>query len=274
MTDLHKRARELVAAAGDGDGPTAADRDGLRAAVLLRVGAAATAAGSAVTAVAVPAKAAGSVAVADVGAASTAAKASVAALTTLTTKALVVFAVVGAGALGTSAYFATSTPKPRAAQPSVKPAAAPSRATMSPLPRLEVASSARVVDPPAPPPAGARTSPPASPAPVASPRPVVTSNLPSSVPASLDAEAGALGSALAALREGQADKALSLLDDQDSRFLDGALGEERSATRIDALCTLGRMPEAHVIATRFLEQHPRSLLAPRVRASCGVTRTP
>jgi hypothetical protein len=87
---------------------------------------------------------------------------------------------------------------------------------------------------------------------------------------SLDEETRALRSAIADLRDGQLDRALMAIDAQDDRFPRGALAEERAEARIAVLCALGRNDEARVDAARFLGAYPRSLLAGRVRASCGM----
>jgi hypothetical protein len=70
------------------------------------------------------------------------------------------------------------------------------------------------------------------------------------------------------------ERALAAINAQDARFPDGALREERAEARIVALCALGRVEEARAKASLFLQEHPRSLLASRVRASCGGTPAP
>jgi hypothetical protein len=85
----------------------------------------------------------------------------------------------------------------------------------------------------------------------------------------LRAEARALGEAQRALDQRQPALALRLIEAQRHTFAGGALGEERNAVRVLALCALGRTEEATVEAARFLAAAPRSLLAPRVRAACA-----
>jgi len=70
------------------------------------------------------------------------------------------------------------------------------------------------------------------------------------------------------------EQALAALDAQDSLYGQGVLGEERAASRIDALCALGRRAEARAAAARFLADHPHSLLAPRVAAACEGVSSP
>jgi hypothetical protein len=108
---------------------------------------------------------------------------------------------------------------------------------------------------------------------IASPRPVVTNAASNAEPDTFEDETQALRSALSGLRAGRADSALAALDEQDTRFRRGALGEERAVARIETLCALGRTREAGEKATLFLTQHPRSVQAARVRASCGAPKS-
>jgi hypothetical protein len=62
-------------------------------------------------------------------------------------------------------------------------------------------------------------------------------------------------------------RALSLADEGNRKFSGGMLGEEREASAILALSRLGRTAEARRRAARFLEEHPRSSFAERVRLS-------
>jgi outer membrane protein assembly factor BamD (BamD/ComL family) len=82
-----------------------------------------------------------------------------------------------------------------------------------------------------------------------------------------------LREANAELQSGDAARALGLLDAHARAFPSGALGEERSAQRVFALCKLGRVAEARAEATRFTKANPESPLAKNVRSSCaGDTR--
>lgn len=83
------------------------------------------------------------------------------------------------------------------------------------------------------------------------------------------AETGLLREADAALRSGDAARALSLLDELARTHPNGVLRQERSAERVFALCKLGRTHEARVEAERFLREAGDSPLAASVRASCG-----
>ncbi len=89
----------------------------------------------------------------------------------------------------------------------------------------------------------------------------------------IEGETRALRAAMADLRDGHADRALASLDAQMARFPSGVLVEERTEARIIALCALGRTEEARGVAAHFLADYPRSVLAGRVRASCGGATT-
>jgi hypothetical protein len=86
---------------------------------------------------------------------------------------------------------------------------------------------------------------------------------------SVAAETQLLREADAALRGGDAARALGLLDEHARAYPNGALREEESAERVFALCKLGRVPEARGEADRFLRANGDSPLAASVRASCG-----
>jgi hypothetical protein len=85
----------------------------------------------------------------------------------------------------------------------------------------------------------------------------------------VDVETRLLRMAEASRQDGDAARALQLLDQHASQFPRGALAEERAAERIFALCDLGRVAEATAEAQRFLTEHPRSPQGAHVRASCA-----
>jgi hypothetical protein len=91
-------------------------------------------------------------------------------------------------------------------------------------------------------------------------------------PSSLGAETALLEDARAALAGGDAAGALSLLDEHERAFPRGVLVEERLATRVFALCSLGRRTEAESVAERLLRQSPSSPLRARVLQSCAGRR--
>jgi hypothetical protein len=84
----------------------------------------------------------------------------------------------------------------------------------------------------------------------------------------LRAETEALRLAQQALRDKTPEQTLRLLDEQDVRFHDGQLRQERSAARILALCQLGRVEEARAQALGFERAWPHSALLGRVRSAC------
>jgi hypothetical protein len=85
--------------------------------------------------------------------------------------------------------------------------------------------------------------------------------------ASLSDEALELRRVDRALRGNSPLLALGILDDLDRRIPRGALREEREAARLMARCKLGD-GAARAAAARWLERHPRSVYAPRLRTFC------
>jgi hypothetical protein len=75
--------------------------------------------------------------------------------------------------------------------------------------------------------------------------------------------------AQAALRKGDAAYALGLMGSLDQIQKGGALGSERSMTKVLALCQLGRAPEATVIARRLLRGNSHLPYVQRLRRSCA-----
>jgi len=88
------------------------------------------------------------------------------------------------------------------------------------------------------------------------------------LPDALRAETEALRSAQQALRDGEPQRALRLLDEQDRSFRAGLLQQERAAARVLALCQAGMANEARAQALRFERLWPKSALLGRVRAAC------
>ncbi|MGA3123624.1 MAG: hypothetical protein ABSF69_22890 [Polyangiaceae bacterium] len=86
-------------------------------------------------------------------------------------------------------------------------------------------------------------------------------------------EARLLKGAFAALRDGDASSALTLLDQHAQTFPGGALADERDVERVAALCRLGRKAEARSVADAFLAGRPPSRLTERVRESCAEVPT-
>ncbi len=305
---LGPEARALLDAAREADDPTDADRARVRRAVVAAIaasagasavasagsaaasaaggGASATAAGTA-TATATSA-AVGTPALAGAGAAAIVKVVAVLAV------AATVTAIAVTAATPHDGPDATAVPGDRAPATSAPASVIVMRSRERPAGTEDVAPGpiAAPVAPPvetdrpvAPEPArAARSTPRLSPiatrsagedAPVAGPAPEVAPATlrvePPPAPAMprLAEEVALLGRAQAALRDGAAPRALALLDEHAARFPEGALRQERAATRVLALCAIGRPDEASVEARSFLASSPASPLAARVRASCA-----
>jgi hypothetical protein len=82
-------------------------------------------------------------------------------------------------------------------------------------------------------------------------------------------EAHLLREADGALRRGDLAGATRWLDEHARLFPRGVLAEERDGQRVLVLCAAGHADAARMEASRFLSAYPRSLLAERIRASCG-----
>jgi len=85
----------------------------------------------------------------------------------------------------------------------------------------------------------------------------------------LEAEARSLADVQRALRDNRPGEALHLLREQERAFQGGALGEERAAARVFALCAAGDGERARALAVQFLWAHPASPFADRVRTTCA-----
>jgi hypothetical protein len=176
-------------------------------------------------------------------------------------KGAATFAVVAS--LGAGGYFAmrpahrmptqpavveARDPKPQASEipPPAAVVFAPPQATAR-LARAKVA--ARPASRPAPAPAPAVAA------------PVVESS-------SLAEETQLLREADRAVRAGDGERAMALLNDHAARFPDGNLAPERAAERLVVLCLDGKADAS--AASRFLAAHPGSALTARVKQACGL----
>ena len=86
---------------------------------------------------------------------------------------------------------------------------------------------------------------------------------------SLAEEVRLLSKAEQQLYAGHADDAMRTLAEHDRRFPGGALAEERMAARVQALCALGRVPEARADFAKLARAYPRSPQLDRARRFCG-----
>jgi hypothetical protein len=296
MSDaLSPKSQAFLRSVQDADDPTRDDYDRVRAGVKARL-AASVAAGVAalVTAKTV---AASEAAVLTAAAATATTATAVTAVTTASvgggaavptgsagvafaTKLVAVVLVVGAAAGGTRAVVrhqqamhasAAEATMVHATADVPRDLQAPQARPPMPLPPT-LATALATVEPTSPPAPPALTPPPAS-APSPAPSPALATALTTTetafAPSSLDAEIALVRDARAALRGGDAARALALLDEHTRRFSRGALAEDCDAERIYALCALGRSGEARSLATRFLTSHPASPHGASVRASCG-----
>lgn len=81
-------------------------------------------------------------------------------------------------------------------------------------------------------------------------------------------EVAMLDHAAAALREGDAARSLQWLTDHERQFPSGRLADVRKATRVRALCRLGRAAQASAEAQALRREHPESAVAKRAPRSC------
>jgi hypothetical protein len=85
----------------------------------------------------------------------------------------------------------------------------------------------------------------------------------------LEQELPLLRAAQEAMRAGDFDRALSLLEAHAKRFPGGALSEERRAAHAIALCRKAPGPAARVEADAFVREVPSSPLVERVAEACA-----
>jgi len=166
----------------------------------------------------------------------------------------------------------------------VVPKKAPARAPVTmggdpPYPPAQPASAAPIASP-TPPVAPTQAEPPPPPpsppspatAPSEEPAPKPAAPAPVAQPAatSLTYEVAALDHAREALVSGDAGGALRALDDHDRRFPGGMLGPEATVLRIEALALRGDRASAVRLGKAFLDAHPRSPHASRLRSLLGL----
>lgn len=264
MNELGPEAQEVLLEGRDGDNPTPADRARIRAALMSAIvtGAAATAAGQAqaATEIGLPAS---------VG----------------TTKPVVTsifgsvfakgIAIVCLGVAGTGAWLAWPDEKtkeaPVASPKLEKPTDSIAASTAAPTPSPTTETEVLLEKPLDPIPNASTLASASKPVPVRPAGPLPEPDVPVESADSLLAETDRLRKAHGAMREGNAEKALTLLSDQAAEGEGQKLREERSAARVLALCKLGRVAEAQAEAAAFLAQNPQSPLADRVRKACPST---
>jgi len=248
MSDLGPEARAILSAGRDGDDPSPEDRARLKRKLL-----AGLAAGAATTAGAAEAAgAAKSIA---------AAKATTAlAWSSTVWKAIAGIVVIGAVSGGIVVAGAEKGKPPRLAMPVITQSIADRKPPLAAAPADAAPEETKREEPKAEPQA----------------KRIAGNTAPSAKTKEEDAdtlleETRQLREARRALKDGDADRALALLDDKTAANQGEKLGEERAAARVLALCKLGRVEEANAEAAKFLEKNPRSPLAARVRKACPTT---
>jgi hypothetical protein len=167
------------------------------------------------------------------------------------------WAIVGAGVValataGTAVYSvrssSTSTPVTVAPPVAFEPPVAASVPQLPPSATAEASSAA------APPLPTAAKTPPAAPSALEPPRAL-----------GLGQEVAALDRARDALAAGNAAGAIRQVDEYESQFPRGALAQEATALRIEALLQQGNRDAAVRLADRFLASNPKSPHAARIR---------
>jgi RNA polymerase sigma factor (sigma-70 family) len=150
---------------------------------------------------------------------------------------------------GTSSRAPSAAPPGSVTQVASVPAAALPPGPDDPPPRASAPSSGR--SPASPPKLG----------PAEAPTPAPTEP-------GLEDEVAVLDRASAALRDGDAAQALQRLAEHERRFSTGRLVDVRKATRVRALCRLGRDAQARAEATVLRREHPQSAVAQRTPLGC------
>ncbi|HTA89491.1 MAG TPA: hypothetical protein VK745_07945 [Polyangiaceae bacterium] len=250
MDDLSPNTRALLDAARSFDDPTDADRDRVRAGVMMRIGGVAAVGTAAITA-----------------AKSSSAAASAAPMIANALGGTSLFggmlAKVGigmvlAGAVASGAYVALRpvhhAPAAVVAVATL-PVAAPVAQPLAAPVATSADSEAAAVDPADLPLDDARPSPARSGRAHA---------------ADLEGEMKLLRTADAALRRGDSAAALSALNKHAALYPTGVLSQEREGVRAIALCTGGNLSQGQSAAQRFLAQAAKSPLASRIRAACSL----
>jgi len=143
----------------------------------------------------------------------------------------------------------------------VVPTTAASAVNGAPQPTALVGSASPEVAPTAPHPASALVAGSASSRPVDSPRAARPRD-------SLAGEVALLSRAETELRAGRPGNALLALNEHQRKFPRGALAEERTAARIQALCALGRSDEADAQLKQLQHISPNSAHQERARQVC------
>ncbi len=265
---LNPNDRALLEAGREGLEPSLDDRKRLRGAIAAQIGIAATISAASAGATATSAAAA-TVATAGAGVASGSGGAAAGTAVVAVVKGLAALVLLaGAGALG---YRAMHSPAPATEVAHAQTAvAAPPSAIVPPIVNTVEMPAPNVV------PAEIASAPVVATSAMSTASSVVRAPSPSAKSSPAEAPVGTLSQethlvadARAAMRSGDASRALTLLEEHARRFPGGVLSEEREAERVAALCAAGRGDEARMRAARFSRDYPRSALGAKVRAACA-----
>jgi hypothetical protein len=241
MIDLDPKAQALLVSIRDADGPTRREKARVKKRVLAR--------------------AAGVILAASAGTASTTTAAAVSTAAGVWSAKLVMVAIAASALVAGGAATGVVAFRDHARH---RGTATVSQVT-APPPVLAPASEG-ATQPVATDPRGASTSAPTAHAAVAVLEPPAPSQQ------TLEEELPLLQSAQEALRLGDTDRALSLLDAHAKRFPAGALAEERRAAHALAACRKPGDPAARAEAQAFLRNSPSSPLVESVRKACSLAK--
>ena len=172
-------------------------------------------------------------------------------------KLIAAISIVGAAAAVPAGYFAWQRHHQQLAnRPGVAPAVVAAKPALPVPPAIPPTSTVHAAEDQGTPPATAEK---ASSGPTRAARPAVT----------LAHELSSLDAARGLLARGDANGAPARLDAYGRAYPHGRLGLEAEVLRIDALDESGRTDAARARAAAFLQHHPHSVLAARVRTRLG-----
>jgi hypothetical protein len=261
MNELSQSARHLIETVGNHDGPGPSDRERVRRTLL-------TALAGAGTTVAASAGATATAAQSALGSGAIAAGAG-------KVSATVALWLVGGGVAG----FAVATPIAMYAAdpPSISTSARPAKPSLAQRPAPPAVPATEPVAPPRAAEQEIRREVEAVPAAALPRKQTELDALPEPAKTagpSVFAEVDLLKKAQRALSAGDGAAALALLNRHAGEFPRGAMVAERMAAQVFALCELGQIDEARLVAGAFLRAAPSSPLVPRVTASCAGSDAP
>ncbi len=270
ISELSAQARDIIRDGASTDGPSDQDRDRVRASVMLAIAGGAAATTAAATAEAAEATTA--------AASATGAAAGGTGMGLAAKLSIVVALAVGGGtgvflaksssnnSASVAAPSAPAIPASVATPPSASPSAPPPSDSPIAAPEVEVEVEVEVDELVASRPA--RIKKPAAQRRMPEPKTAVDLSL-----AQLEQERSLLDLASKALRAGKPKRALEIIDKSATLFPKPSLAQERTATRILALCALGRYFKADAAIERFRHNYPSSAHGTRIARACRRSAT-